>query len=362
MFKKLYALFFLFLFCVTSAFAAHNAGTQKKDWPTVNIFQWWGYISSTDPYVKKIENECHAKISYDQYYSNNQFLRRMHNPMYQYDIIIFSDTIYKAIEKQIANNSSRLYKLSEGYYPLIKEHYAKSGLAHNVVYFVQSLSGFLYNPKNIQLSPSDDIYDMFRKAKGKTVVMLDDPVEAEFMLSLGTREAKHPYAKLNQSLSLVPLTVKNFKALYQGTNFIVTNLPEKIITKPDFAFAFQWSGDAIEMLKENNGNLKFFVHPRLSYVSSDLLAALNEKPSTVCVAEKLGSQWFLDHEQNLTDYFSPYGSSKTIKSPYLKKLQASYIKNLPTLPWIISVDASQFRKLSTEWDWIKLKIMEQDRH
>ena len=338
-------------------FATTLSVLKQSNWPTVNVFQWWGYLSSTDPYIQKIENQCHAKISYDQYYSNNEFLNRMHNPSYQYDIVIFSDTIYKAIKNKIANDDSNLYRLSSKYRPLIKKQYQQSKLAHNVVYFIESLTGFLYNPKKIKLTPKNNIFNMFKNAGRNTVVMLDDPVEAEFMLSIGKMEKKYPFAKLNKNPSLVPLTIKNFKSLYQRTHFIITNLPEKIITKPNFAFAFQWSGDAVEMMRENHGRLKFFIHPKLSYISADLLATLNQKTSTRCVAQRLGSRWFLNHEQNLTDYFSPYYSQHSIKSPFLKKIHARYIKNLSKLPWIISVNKDQFETLSNQWNWIKLETI-----
>jgi hypothetical protein len=101
------------------------------------------------------------------------------------------------------------------------------------------------------------------------------------------------------------------------------------------------------------------VHPKLSYVSSDLLATLNNKRATVCVAKKLASKWYLDHEQNLTTYFSPYVDGSSIKDVYFKGVFNDWVKHLNHLPWLISVDEEHFDRLTRAWDTIKLKISEQ---
>lgn len=355
-FTKVIGYLFL-LSVVTPGFASQLQSKNKTN--TVNILQWWGYLSSSDPYIKKIEKQCHARITYDQYYSNNAFLRRIKSGTSHYDIAIFSDNIFKAVKGQIKNSNSSLYKLTNNYHPIIKKHYDARNLPHNVVFFVHSLTGFLYKPSNAKLSRQDGVFDMFKKAKDKIVVMLDDPIEADFLLSLGLNTSHQSKANLFKKLDIVPLTVQNFKRLYKGTNFIITNLPERIVTKKDFAFAFQWSGDAIEIMKNNPGQLKFYIHPKLSYISSDLLANLNNKKATMCVAKKLGSKWFLHHEQNKTYYFSPYVDGSDIQDPYFKKVFQGWKNNLKTTPWVTSVNKRQFKKLRTQWDWIKLKISEQ---
>lgn len=357
--KPLVTLFICAALWTTSLTYANPVKKNGATRPTVNILQWWGYIVSTDPYVKKIEDECNVNISYDQYYSNDEFIQRMKIPDTSYDIVIFSETIYKAMQNKIARHNSTLYKMAQDYYPAIREEYNRMHFPSNVLFFIHSLTGFLYNPKNIHFSEKDDIFQLFSKAKNKLVVMIDDPIEAEFLLSLGLRETGSKEADLDQNIGLVPLTIDNFQKLYNGTQFIITNLPNRIINYPNFAFAFQWSGDAIANIKNNQGNLDFFVHPKLSYVTSDLIATLNNKQSSVCVARYLASKWFLNHEQNLTYYFSPYGDGSEINDPSLKKIFNDWIKHLDTLPWIISVDEKQFEKLGKQWDTIKLNIVEQ---
>lgn len=339
------------------AYAKHAQPTPS----TVRILTWVGYIQSTDPYIKKIERTCHARIIYNEYKSNLDFLNLLRNSEYHDDVIIFSSTIYNIIAGDIADPDSTLYQASKDYYPIIRERYRKTHYAHNVVYFVHAMTGFLYNPKVIPSLPKDNIYDMFRKSKGQYVVMINDPVEANFLLNLAMHENENPQnSGFNPSIPLAPLDAVTFKQLYQGTNFIITNTPERIVTRPDFAFAYQWSGDALEMLRNNQGRLKFYIHPDLSYVSSDLLASLNHKPATICVARQLSSRWFLTHEQAISDYFSPYGGDHQNKDPEFRALCRSWIKHLPHLPWIASVDESTYNKLIETWDKIKFEVSMQN--
>jgi hypothetical protein len=288
------------------------------------------------------------------------FLNLLRNSEYHYDIIIFSNTIYSIISHDISNEQSDLYKVSQNYYPIIRKHYRETHYAHNVVYFDHSLSGFLYNPNIIPSLPQDTIEEMFKKSQGKYVVMIDDPIEADFLLNLASKEAKKSLSPFIESKFLGSLNSNFFSQLYRGTNFIITNTPERIVTKSNFSFAFQWSGDSLEMLRNAHGKLKLYIHPNFSYVSSDLLASLNKQPDTLCVAKKLSSQAFLTHEQAMTKYFSPYGGEKYIKDPYFKALYQTWITYLPTLAWINSVDEKTFNRLIKEWDKIKFEVSMQN--
>ena len=82
----------LFCNCLYAADVKYNRA--------VNILTWWGYIDYPE-IINAAEKRCHAKISFDQYYSNDEFLRRWREQRDSYDIIIFSNTIYPGIKNEI---------------------------------------------------------------------------------------------------------------------------------------------------------------------------------------------------------------------------------------------------------------------
>ncbi len=330
---------------------------QKNNHSHVNILTWSGYISEDDPNVRKIEDDCDTKISYDQYDSNDEFLDRFQENKNAYNIIIFSDTIFKLIADKIKNNRSDLYLNAKNYTPIIYQHYQYRNFPHNVAFFVHSMTGFLYNKNIINLTESDTVYSMFHKAGNNTVVMIDDAVEAEFLLSLGIRQMTESKAKFDGSNGLIPLTLDNFEKLYQGSSVIITNSFQKISTMPSFAFSYQWSGDAIASL-QHEANLKYLIHPKLSYVSSDLIANLDNDKSTLCIANALSSRAFLSHMQNKTYYFSPYGDKPSKINPMFINFYNAWMNDLPTLPWIDSVTTTRFDQLQREWILIKLQLDE----
>lgn len=329
---------------------------KKSSKPYVNILTWWGYLSATPNKIKQIEKRCGVNISYDTYYSNNEFVNRFENTEVNYDIIIFSQTVLDAVKDKINLPNSTLYKVSKDYNPTIRKHYQEEKLPHNVAFFMQSLTGFLYNPSVIQINKKDSVKEIFDKANKNIVVMIDDPVEANFLISLLLKRSNTLMMKKADQLSL---TWNNFKSVVQNAHVIITNEPYHIIQLPNFAFAFQWSGDAIAIMEKSHGKLKFLVHPKLSYISSDLLAELNVKKSTQCVAKALTSEPYLTELQNKTFYFSPYGNYSNIKNPYFKSIYIQTLHELPYLPWIVSVSMSDFMKIKNSWSIIQYKLQRQ---
>jgi hypothetical protein len=329
---------------------------KRSQRPSVNILTWWGYLDSSKKQIHQIENTCRVRISHDDYYSNAEFLQRFKGFKSNYDIIIFSETILGSVEKSIARPKSKLYLLANSYYPVMKKHYLKNHFPHNIVYFEHALTGFLYNPGVIKIRPEDSIYEVFRNAKNNIVIMIDDPVEANFLISL--LESKNERFSMKKA-DKTALSWSNFKKIIQHSHVVITNSLEHISQLPSFAFAFQWSGDAIELLKKSDGRLKFLVHPTLSYVSTDLLADLNERRATRCVARALGGEKFLTGLQNRTYYFSPYMNGKTIKDAYFKKIFDDTLKQLPSLPWITTVSMRNFKSIESSWSRIKYNLAAQ---
>ena len=330
---------------LTSTFAANG--------PTVNILTWWGYLDY--PEIRQIiENKCQANISYDNYYSNTEFTRRWNTQEENYDIIIFSDTIYNSVKSEIARKDSDLWKLSNDYNPIIKKHYHDEKMPSNVVYFIHSLTVFLWNPALVQLNESDTIFSIFKKADNNIVVIIDDPIEAANLIGHGLDENKSNSYTLTKNPHYTYLTKENFMKIADRTKVYITNDYSQIYLKPTFAFSFTWSGEAMVDLSKSGKNYNFLIHPKLSYISSDLLAVLNNKPASLCVAKTLASKEVMSVLQNKDFYFSPYADTRGIENETFKSMYQEFIKKLPTLAWVKPVSDEDFRKLSTTWKLIKL--------
>lgn len=332
------------------------ACASDKQEKTVNILTWWGYLDY--PEINSlVETKCNVKLSVDEYYSNTEFLRRWEEQKQTYDVVIFSDTIYDVVKNEVSLKGSPLWRQSFSYNPIVKKHYDNDHFPSNIVFFMHSLTGFLWNSEVITLSSNDSIYTMFEKAKNKLVVIIDDPVEARKLISLGYYEAKYgnsKYALFKDKL--LPLTLDNFKQLAQKSNVYITNDYNELYKNKDFAFSFTWSGEAIVDLKKAKENYKFLIHPKLSYVSSDLLANLNSDPAALCVSKELTSKEVASLLQNRDGYFSPYVDDRNVTDPFFKKIYEIFITNLNNLAWIHSVSHKEFSSLGKTWDIIRLEF------
>lgn len=332
---------FFLCICFTFSMASFAYGSSR---PTVNILTWWGYLDSPEV-VNSIEKDCNVNISYDEYYSNSEFMSRKN--LVNYDILIFSNPIYNVIKDDIKMNHSDLWKESASYNPVIKKHYLESHFPPNVVYFMHALTGFLWNPDVINIVENDSVFDIFKKAGSNIVVMMDDPLEEAKLLNLNFHQ--------NQQNSPNELNEKNFRALTQNAKVYITNNYNQISQKPNFAFAFTWSGEALMNMKTNNKKLNFFIHPKFSYTTSDLLAQLNDSQAAACVAKELTSKKMMVILQNNQYYFSSYGDYSKSADPEYIELYKSYLKNLGKISWNNVAPTKDFQYINREWKLIKIK-------
>lgn len=346
----------IILLIFSFVFVTSNAVAIEKSKTIVNILTWWGYIDDKK-IEQQIENECHVKISYDEYYSSNEFLRRWSNQKNNYDVIIFSNTLYKLLKNDIKIKQSSLRKQSEHYNNIIKNHYRASHYLPNVVYFLHSLSGFLWNPDVVTLNSKDTLESIFNKTKTNTVVLLDDSIEASMLVSLNNAhdsltKPKSPLANVQSN----SLSIDAFNKLTKNNTVYITNDYSRIYLKSDFAFSYAWSGEAINDLKGSGKNYKFLVHPHLSYVSTDLLAELNTKPEVHCVAKMLSSRSTLSQLQNKTFYFSPYANREEVTDPFFKSIYSTFLNGLPSYAWIEPLEPQEINDISRTWELIKINI------
>lgn len=179
------------------------------------------------------------------------------------------------MENKIARKNNKLHEITSTYHPIIKKRYLESNLPSNTVYFAIAPTGFLYNAKKIKISQKDSIEKIFKHANKNIIAIVDDEIEANhFIASIINKKNKQ-----NENLNAISSysTWKIFEKLFKGKRVFITNNLDRIVADDDFAFSFTWSGEAIQEIKKSKKDLKFFVHPKLSYLTADLLSALNEK-------------------------------------------------------------------------------------
>lgn len=272
-------------------------------------------------------------------------MRRWQTQKDSYDIIIFSDTIYKIVKNNLpALDQSDLWKQSLIYNPIIKKHYQKMKFPHNVVYFFHALTGFLWNPQNMSLAPQDSIYEIFKKANGKYIVIIDDMVEAELLIKAAS-------SNLSQKFDFSFL-----QEISKSSNIYITNNYTQIYQKPKFAFSFSWSGASIGAIMESNNNFKFLIHPKLSYITSDLLAQNSSDGKTSCIAKFITNKSTASFLQNKLYYFSPYTDNSAATNPTYKYMYDNFIHLLPNLSWKKPIDVHEFYKIGATWQQIKLSL------
>ncbi len=317
--------------------------------PTVNILTWWGYLDYPDM-IQSAEKACHAKISFDEYYSNDEFLRRWQSQKDSYDIIIFSDTIYNIIKDKIPKfDSDKLWMNSLSYNPIVRKHYYRKKYPHNVVYFLQSLTGFVWNPAVINISEKDSIQDIFKKAGQNDVVIMDDSLEPFKLVesTLGSNLKGYDIDEFN---------FDNFKKLISKSNVYIANNNIQVYDSKKFAFSFNWSGDSIEILKKSKGKYRFFIHPGLSYISADLLARTSNTESAVCVSRFITSKEYSIDLQDRTYYFSPYNDVIPARDNLFQSIYKTYIRLLRSLGWLDYLNKNDFNQVNKNWQLIKISL------
>jgi len=283
-------------------------------------------MSLASPKIAKIiSDECGVKISYDEYHSSKECLKATHDINY-YDIVIFPNDIYELITGKVRRKDSTLSRAVNGYSDWIKRHYLAYNYPSNIVYFSLSLSGFVWNPSNFRLAAQDSIWTMFEKAKNKVVILDNNQVGVWYLLD---NTQKLPIGSLADV----------FEKHIVDVDIYVASGYNRLYDKDNFAFSYQRSGEAlsiIKMVKNNKSKeLAFFIHPKYSYVLPDMLAELNSRTETVCVAKVLASKRVLDIVQKETFYLSPYETLKSlVREPMLQNVYSQVFSRAPKMPWL----------------------------
>lgn len=338
---------------ITTIFSSSYASNDNNDY--VNILSWWGYIDTSSPEIKKINETCNVKVSSDNYYSNNEFTNIISTDISNYDIVIFSETILDSVKDKVTNKNGELYLLSENYDPIFKKHYKDNNLPKNIAFFSIALSGFLYNPDLISIYDGESIEDIFLKGKDNLIFIIDDAVEANYLTKKLEKNTNVENKENFIGTSSQQQSWKNFQKILNGKNVFITNRADSIIKKNNFAFGYMWSGDAIQEIEYINDKLKFYVHPDLSYLSLDLIADISASQKSKCVSKMLGSEEYLNSLQEKTFYFTPYSNKNSKSNSILERIYNNSYKKISTLPWIEPVTSDELKAINEDWDYIKFK-------
>jgi hypothetical protein len=337
--------FFACLLITPTLSAATTPGARK----TINILTWWGYLDHSN-ITTGAEKACGVKVSHDNYYSNDEFLRRWRQEKGSYDLVIFSNTIYKIVKPELPRlENSTLSHVAINYNPIIRSNYRLSNYPSNVVYFAHSLTGILYNTKKINVTNSDTVETLFQKAKNNIVVIIDDAVESSYLLSNALKGGGPPD---NQNFN-----VENYNKMCLNADIYVGNGFTNIISDPNFSFSFMWSGEAIMREKKLGKDYRFIILPNISYISTDLLAETKKSKEADCVSEYLASKKNLRNVEINSYYFSPYADSTGVTHSGYADIYKSFLKSLSQLKWIKPVDPKKFDSLNQTWSFIKLSFI-----
>lgn len=336
-------IFFCVLFLISISTLQAQENTTDNN---INIISWWGYLE--EDMMKPIEKACQTSISFDEYYTNTEFLRRIKSG--HYDLAIYSGAVYDTMKDVITlENFDIGSNASLHYQPQFKKTYEDLNYEKNTFFFAFSLTGFLWKKDQITLLPSDSIESIFEKAKGKTIVMIDDPAEASMLLSAAD-------GIKSLSSNAIP-TATAIEKLVGDTNIVFANSLAKIIKKDDFAFSVVWSGAALRLLTDNGVSLDDYgllVHPSLSHLSKDLVSVITKSDAAKCVARHVTQAEFINNVAKTTGYISPFLLDHGSLSTLADKIYSDLIKYYDSIPHMNQFTHEEYDKISEHWETIKM--------
>jgi len=305
----------------------------------LNVLSWWGYFTQEN--LRPIEELCRVNLSVDEYYSNTEVLRRLTDGRTNYEFVVFSDTIYESALQHLEteNVNIDLTEKTSSYQQNVARKFKKAKYSKNITYFQLALTGFLWQPENIEFEPTTALSKLFEKVGSKLVILIDDHVEG-----------LHFFSKLtNKPLSTFP-EQKALNEILANARLVIANDIHEAAKRNDFAFAYTWSGDAISVISDNpSSRLKFATHRDLSYVTVDLFYANPKSKAAKCVARAIASDSFLNKVASGHNYLSPYGPTAQKTETAKREIENLVFSKNNELKWIRSTSITDSEKLRTEW-------------
>jgi hypothetical protein len=309
---------------------------------SVNVVAWINFIKPE--VILELENECNTKVSVDGYYATDEFLKKM--KQFKYDVGIFSSEIYDVIENKIDASSDHFKILKQNYHPNINTLFKKQIFFNKTGLFSLTTTGFLYNPNVIQISENNSISEIFAKAHGKEVSIIDEPIESFKLISKGKRATE---------ANITSESVLQLQQLVAGTRPLITNDTKAIVKKENFAFSYTWSGVAFMRIRENP-HLKFIHHPDLTYASADLIAPFSADAKVLCVAKKLASKRYIDKSMAYVHFFSPYEVPTNFVHREYQTVHRTFLDDYNSLKWLEDLNNNEYARLNKVWSQFKVAI------
>ena len=314
-----------------------NDYTKKQ----VALLSWWDYIPAN---IKtELETACNTNIVLQEYYSNSEFFRRLDST--NWDVVIYSDNVYAKFRKKVPVSEFRLADHAKKKYVEAIKRVANQ-FDHDTGLFQLSITGFLYNPKTFSISKSDSIVDIFKRAKERTVLILDEHAEAFDLL----RQAGLVNKSRNEA------EIYKIKELMSGTYPIFSTTLGRIDLVDNFAFAYTWAGEAYTLKKKHRPDLKFVIHPTVSHFSNDLVTSISTDDISTCVAKKLISKDILRKVSENSLYHSPYEEYIDVGDEEINKEFAAFYNDMHAVRLPLVMKHGYFDRQQKHWDILKASL------
>lgn len=317
---------------------------SEKKANAVNIITWYDYL--TKDIVNDLEKKCNTKISYDEYYTIDEFLMRFNEQ--SYSIAIFPQSAYNLVSKKIENKGISIESIKKSYYSGVYNSGFNKDLPNNVGVFGIDAAGFLYNPDFITIKQNSTLKDIFSQTKGKKVIILDNPIEPMKLVS-----------SLDETIELKE-AVNRFRELFEGTEVMSTNDIANFSNDPNIVLVHSWIGSAYRHIKINP-KFKFTHHPMVSYIGADLIASMNKNTDTECVVKVLAGKDMNTKIISEDFVMSPFGILEpekfSINNQLYFELNNNFFKNqYNKLRWHGRPNIEEYQKNMDLWQRIKISI------
>ncbi len=332
-----------FTFLIKVVLMSLTLTTYQKNAFAVNILSWWGYFNSV--IVSELEQRCGAKISYDEFYSIDEFLKRFHEQ--EYSIVIFPQSTYNLVAQKVANKGTDISDIRKKYAEGVSNSGFAKNLPKNVGIFAIEAAGFLYNSEKLTIGPELPLEVIFQKLKNKKIIILDNPIEPMKLI-----------AKLGEQVTFEEAVLR-FKKIFTNVDVILSNDIANFYKDENIVILHAWIGNSYEIIKKNP-KYKFMHHPKVSYIGGDLIASLDKNPKTSCVmkilADKEMNTKIIAHDFRMSPYGSLREFEKKIDPLYLQVNNSFFDKTYDKLQWHGRPSSNEFQKISELWQKIKVEI------
>lgn len=222
---------------------------QKK--PTINVYNWGDYIDKS--ILKEFEKEYGIKVIYDEFATNEDLYVKIKQRSNNYDVIFPSDYMIERmiredlLEKLDKENIPNLEKVGQRFLNLDYD----PDNQYSVPYMWGTV-GILYN-KSMISDKLDSWNDLWNEKYKEEIVMLKSQRDTiavalkKLGYSMNTRNIEELERAKEELIKQKPLVYS-----YLGDEV------RDIMVGEDAAIAVVWSGDAVEMIREND-NLEYVI-------------------------------------------------------------------------------------------------------